>query len=99
MIRQCQFYFGCHVRRALSIAELRSMARKRVPHFAFEYVECGAENEVTLRWNHSVFETLRFVPSTLVDTGARHLRIDLFGREASTPLIITFSVRRSGKDD
>ncbi len=64
------------------------MARKRVPHFAFEYVECGAEDEVTLRWNRSVFETLRFVPSTLVDTRARHQRIDLFGREASSPLII-----------
>jgi (S)-mandelate dehydrogenase len=64
------------------------MARKRVPHFAFEYLECGAEDEVTLRWNRSVFETLRFVPRTLVDTSARHPRIDLFGREASLPLIM-----------
>ncbi|MFO1432818.1 MAG: alpha-hydroxy acid oxidase [Candidatus Competibacteraceae bacterium] len=88
MIRRRQFYTGRHVQRALSIEELRAMARKRVPHFAFEYVECGAEDEVTLRWNRAVFETFRFVPSTLVDTRARHPCIDLFGREASLPLII-----------
>ena len=83
-----KLYSGSNFRRALSIEELRSIARKRVPHFAFEYVECGAEDEVTLHWNRSVFETIRFVPSTLVDTSARHQRIDLFGREASSPLII-----------
>ena len=88
MIRRRQFYSGRHFQRALSIEELRAMAQKRVPHFAFEYLECGAEDEVTLRWNRSVFETLRFVPSILVDTGARHSQIDLFGREASLPLII-----------
>jgi (S)-mandelate dehydrogenase len=83
-----KLYSGRNFRRALSIEELRTMARKRVPHFAFEYVECGAEDEVTLRWNRAVFETIRFMPSTLVDTTARHQRIDLFGREASMPLII-----------
>jgi (S)-mandelate dehydrogenase len=83
-----KLYSGRNFRRALSIEELRCIARKSVPHFAFEYVECGAEDEVTLRWNHSVFETIRFVPSTLVDTTARHQRIELFGSEASAPLII-----------
>ena len=88
MIRRRQFYAGRHVQRALSIAELRAMARKRVPPVAFEYVDCGAEDEVTLRWNRSVFETLRVVPRTFVDTRARHAQIDLFGREASLPLIM-----------
>jgi (S)-mandelate dehydrogenase len=83
-----KLYSGRNFRRALSIEELRCIARKSVPHFAFEYVECGAEDEVTLRWNRSVFEAIRFVPSTLVDTTARHQRIELFGSEASAPLII-----------
>jgi (S)-mandelate dehydrogenase len=83
-----KLYSGRNFRRALSIEELRCIARKSVPHFAFEYVECGAEDEVTLRWNRSVFEAIRFVPSTLVDTTARHQRIELFGSEARAPLII-----------
>ena len=83
-----KLYSGSDFRRTLSIEELRSIARRRVPHFAFEYVECGAEDEVTLRWNRAVFETIRFVPNTLVDTSARHQRTSLFGRESSSPLII-----------
>ncbi|MFQ5683770.1 MAG: alpha-hydroxy acid oxidase [Candidatus Binatia bacterium] len=83
-----KLYSGSNFRRSLSIEELRSIARRRVPHFAFEYVECGAEDELTLRWNRAVFESIRFVPSTLVDTTSRHLRTNLFGHESSLPLII-----------
>lgn len=49
-----KLYSGSDYRRALSIAELRGLARRRIPHFAFEYVECGAEDEVTLRHNRAV---------------------------------------------
>lgn len=83
-----KLYSGTDFRRALSIGELRAIARRRVPHFAFEYVECGAEDEVTLRWNRAVFESYRFIPATLVDTSARHQRIELLGRESAAPLII-----------
>ena len=83
-----KLYAGSDFRRALSIEELRLIARRRVPHFAFEYVACGAEDEVTLGWNRAVFDTIRFLPRTLVDTTARHQRIDLFGREANAPLVI-----------
>jgi (S)-mandelate dehydrogenase len=79
---------GGDFRRALSIEELRGLARRRVPHFAFEYVECGAEDEVTLRWNRAVFESWRFVPNTLVHTGTRSQKVDLFGRESASPLIL-----------
>lgn len=88
MVLQRKLYGGRDFRRAISIAELRAVARRRVPHFAIEYVECGAEDELTLRWNRAVFETLRFVPGTLVDTTARQQRTMLFGRESSMPLII-----------
>jgi len=83
-----KFYNGSDYSRALSIAELREVARRRQPHFAFEYVECGAEDEVTLRHNRTVFESIRFLPGTLVDTTGRHQRTTLFGRESSSPLII-----------
>ena len=41
--------------RALNIADLREVARRRVPHFAFEYVEGGAEDEASLRCNRTSF--------------------------------------------
>ena len=72
----------------LNIADLRELARRRVPGFAFEYVEGGAEDEVTLRRNRQSFESLHFVPRTLVDTSGRHQRVEIFGRTAAAPLII-----------
>jgi (S)-mandelate dehydrogenase len=74
--------------RALNIADLREVARRRVPHFAFEYVEGGAEDEATLRANRSAFEQLRLIPQTLIDTCARHQRTSILGQPASAPLVI-----------
>ncbi len=74
--------------RALNIADLREMARRRVPGFAFEYVEGGAEDEATLRRNREAFAALRFVPQTLVDTSGRSVATSLFGRPCAAPLVI-----------
>ena len=74
--------------RALNIADLRAVARRRVPHFVFEYVEGGAEDEASLRCNRTSFETLRLIPQTLVDTSNRHLRTEILGRPAAAPLVI-----------
>ncbi len=83
-----KYYAGRDIGRALSIADLRVMAKKRLPGFAFEFLEGGAEDEVTLAWNRVIFRTMRFIPRTLRRTDARHTRIPLFDREASSPLII-----------
>lgn len=74
--------------RALNIADLREIARRRVPGFAFEYVEGGAEDEATLRRNREAFAALRFLPPTLVDTSGRTLATSLFGRPCAAPLAI-----------
>ena len=71
-----------------NIADLREIARRRVPGFAFEYVEGGAEDEATLRRNREAFSALRFVPQTLVDTSGRSLATSLFGRPSAAPLAI-----------
>jgi len=81
-------FAGRDVSRALNIADLRDIARRRVPGFVFEYVESGAEEEVTLRGNREALERLRLIPQTLVDTSARHLRSTILGRPASAPLVI-----------
>ena len=74
--------------RALNIADLRTLARAAVPHFAFEYVEGGAEDEATLKANRRVFSRWRLVPRTLIDTRARHIGTQLFGQSISAPLVV-----------
>jgi (S)-mandelate dehydrogenase len=73
---------------ALNIADLRDIARRKIPGFVFEYMEGGSEDEATLRGNREALESLRFVPQTLINTTDRHHRASLFGREMAAPFVI-----------
>ena len=81
-------FTGRDLARALNIADLRHIARRRVPGFVFEYVESGAEDEATLRGNREALARLRLIPQTLIDTSGRHLRSTSLGQPANAPLII-----------
>ena len=83
-----KFYSGKDFRNARSVEELHKIARRRVPNFALEYVEGGAEDETTLKWNREALKSIRFIPNTLVNTSSRHLRVNLFEQETHSPLII-----------
>lgn len=48
--------------RVVSIADFRSLARRRLPTAVFDYLDGGAEGEVTLRENCRVFEDVTFRP-------------------------------------
>ena len=81
-------YSGRNLERAVTIADLRERAMRRVPGFVFEYVEGGSDDEFALRNNREAFEAWQFVPSTLVNTASRHQRVALFGKEIASPLIV-----------
>ncbi|SHO61722.1 (S)-mandelate dehydrogenase [Pseudoxanthobacter soli DSM 19599] len=83
-----RYYSGHDVERARSIEELRRMAMRRIPNFCREYLEGGAEDEVTLRRNRSVFEGWAFLPRTLVDVTRRVRSVDLFGQPIASPFLI-----------
>ena len=83
-----RLYAGTDYRRAQTIEELEGMARRRLPHFAFQYIFGGAEDEVTLAWNRKIFETQRLVPNTLIDTSKRSLVVPLMGADIAMPLIV-----------
>jgi (S)-mandelate dehydrogenase len=79
---------GRDFRKCLSIEELRGVARRRLPAFALEYLEGGAEDEVTLRRNREVFERIAFVPRTLVDVSHRDMSVEVFGERLRLPIAI-----------
>lgn len=85
---QRRLYPGRDFRRAQNIDELREMARRRLPNFSFEYVEGGADDEVTLRRNRSVFAGITLQPRTLVDVGQRDLGCHFFDHPSSMPCLI-----------
>jgi (S)-mandelate dehydrogenase len=76
-----------NLQRAFSIEDLRTLARKRLPRFVFDYVDGGSEDEVTLRANRDSFERLRFRPRTLVDVSQRNLSTTILGELSALPVI------------
>jgi isopentenyl diphosphate isomerase/L-lactate dehydrogenase-like FMN-dependent dehydrogenase len=81
--------------RAVSIAALRDLARRRIPRLAFDYIDGGAEDEVALRGNTEAFDARRLVPRAGVDVSRRDLSVELFGRRWSMP----FGIAPTGLSD
>jgi isopentenyl diphosphate isomerase/L-lactate dehydrogenase-like FMN-dependent dehydrogenase len=52
--------------RAINIADLRRLARRRVPPVVFDYLDGGADGEITLRENCRAFEDIIFRPRQAV---------------------------------
>jgi isopentenyl diphosphate isomerase/L-lactate dehydrogenase-like FMN-dependent dehydrogenase len=73
---------------AYNIADLREIARRRLPKGLFEFVDRGTEDEVSLRHNRAVFERIRFRPRTLVDVSGRSQEVVLFGKRHKMPVAI-----------
>lgn len=73
---------------AYNIADLREMARRRLPKGLFEFIDRGTEDEVSLRNNREVFQRIRFRPRTLVDVSGRSLEVTLFGKQHKMPVIV-----------
>ncbi|MFM7605646.1 MAG: alpha-hydroxy-acid oxidizing protein, partial [Prosthecobacter sp.] len=68
-----------------SIEHLRERARKRVPRFAYEYLEGGCFSEVNLRRNTEEIREVRLNPWYLRDYPGADLRTVLFGRTYEAP--------------
>ena len=73
---------------AASVADVRERARRRLPRLAFDFIDGGADGEVTLRANEAAFARRTLVPRVLVDVARRDLSCSLFGVEHALPLLL-----------
>lgn len=71
--------------RAASIDDLRARARRRIPRFAFDLVDGGAESERNLRRNSEAFEDIQLIPRYMVDVGTIDMQASLFGQTYDAP--------------
>ena len=72
----------------VNIEDLRRAARRRLPRSVFDYIDGGAEGEVTLRENVRAFEDVAFRPRCAVETPAPDLRTTVLGTPLSLPVIL-----------
>ena len=74
--------------RVVSIADLRSLARRRLPKIVFDYIDGAAEGEVTLSENRRAFEAVAFRPRHAVDVPRPDLRTRVLGFDLSLPALL-----------
>lgn len=74
--------------RVVCIEDLRALARQREPQAVFDYLDGGAEGEVTLRENCRVFDDVTFRPRHAVVVPECSLRTRVLGFDLSLPFML-----------
>jgi L-lactate dehydrogenase (cytochrome) len=70
---------------ALTIADLRTVARRRTPRSVFDYTDGAAESEITLRRARRLFAELELRPSILQDVSDVDTSTTVLGRTSALP--------------
>lgn len=71
-----------------TIADLRDRARKRLPRAVFDFIDGGADDELTRGWNAADFDLLQWRPRVLVDVSKRDSSATILGTRSGLPLIV-----------
>jgi isopentenyl diphosphate isomerase/L-lactate dehydrogenase-like FMN-dependent dehydrogenase len=74
--------------RVVCIEDFRPIARARVPKSVFDYLDGGAEGEVTLRENCRVFNDVTFRPRHAVAVASCNLCTQVLGFDLSLPFLL-----------
>jgi len=74
--------------RVVSIGDFRAIAQRRVPKSVFDYLDGGAEGEVTLHENCRVYEDLTFRPRHAVAFDHCNLRTRVLGYDLALPFLL-----------
>ena len=73
---------------AVSLSDFESIAYRRMELMAWEYINSGAADEITLRWNREAFDKIRLNPRVLRDIPKLDTRTTVLGHELPFPVIL-----------
>ena len=71
---------------AASVSDYRALAKARLPHFLFEYLDGGSYDEVTLRRNVEDLQAVALKQRVLRDVASIDLSTELFGKRVDLPV-------------
>src|SRR5215468_5281165 len=74
--------------RVVNVQDFRSLARRRLPKVVFDYLDGGAEDEITLRENRRAFEDVTFRPRHAVAFAECDLRTRVLGCDLALPMML-----------
>ena len=78
--------------KALTVADLRAIAKRRTPKAAFDYTEGAAEGEISLARARQAFEDIEFHPSILRDVS----QVDTSRQVLGGPVALPFGIAPTG---
>jgi len=73
-------------RKAASVSDYRALAKARLPHFLFEYLDGGSYDEVTLKRNVEDLQAVALRQRVLRDVSRIDLSTELFGHKWEMPV-------------
>ena len=79
---------GVNASRVVNIEDLRAMAQRRIPKAVFDYLDGGADGELTLGENCRAFRDVLFRPRGAVAVGECDLKTRVLGHELSFPAML-----------
>jgi L-lactate dehydrogenase (cytochrome) len=74
------------VRTPANAGDYRALAKARLPHFLFEYLDGGSYDEVTLRRNVADLQAIALKQRVLRDVSSIDLSTELFGKRWAMPV-------------
>jgi L-lactate dehydrogenase (cytochrome) len=74
--------------KVVNIQDFRPLARRRLPKVVFDYLDGGAEDEITLRENRRAFEDVIFKPRHAVAFAACDLHARVLGCDLALPAML-----------
>jgi L-lactate dehydrogenase (cytochrome) len=76
------------LRKGVSVADLRAIAKRRLPGGVFDYIDGGAEDELTMRSNSEAYRRVTFRPRILRDVSEVDTSSTLLGKPLPFPLFL-----------
>jgi isopentenyl diphosphate isomerase/L-lactate dehydrogenase-like FMN-dependent dehydrogenase len=74
--------------RVVCISDFRKLAQRRIPRAVFDYLDGGAEGEVTLRESCRVYDDITFRPRHAVAFPTSNLRTRVLGLDLALPFLL-----------
>jgi len=73
---------------AVNLAELRLLAKRRVPKAVFDYVDGGANDELAYARSQEIYSRIEFKARVLRDVSVIDLKTKILGKESALPIIL-----------
>ena len=71
-----------------NVEDYRGLAHKRLPRAVIDFIEGGAEDEITISRHKNGFENIHIIPRILTDVSVRNISTTILGTPVSSPIVL-----------